>query len=215
MAGRATGATCSDLEETQYSSLDFTATKGAANFLLTDNLAEGATKVPFGRTVTFTFQLVDEDEVPVADRGQEIRILAVQENDGRRVLDRTRTYTTDEDGRVELSFRLYDPDSRANDRDGTLNLDIMRSDEPVIDKTKIKILTGTNRLRWDDDKAVATTLLAKASSSYTVASSSGNGAPQPGDRHLAGSVREPDSGPADLFHVQRHERFVAQGGPSR
>ena len=165
-----------DLDDTEYAWLVFNVSKPAENFLITDDMREGARKLPFGRTVTFTFQLVDEDETAVAEEDVEIRIETVEENDGRIVHDRTRTYATDSSGKVELSFRLSDPDSDDDDRDGELNMDVLSSDEPVIDKTTVRILTGSNRLLWSDNEEEPTTLLLEKSSAYTTVSDSGNGA---------------------------------------
>ena len=168
-----------DIDDTEHFSLALNASKGAETFLLTDDMLEGADVVPFGVTVTFTFQLVDEDENPVAEEDVEIRIETVEENDGQRDRERVRTYDTDSDGKVELSFRLTDPDSRDNDRDGELNMDVLRhdyDDEPIIDKTKVKILTGSRRLLWSDNDEVPTTLLLEQDTVYTTASDEGTGA---------------------------------------
>ena len=164
-----------DLDDTPHASLEFGVSKSAENFLVTDDLPEGAIKVPFGRTVTFTFQLVDEDENPVAEQDVEIRIETVEENDGRRIRDRVKTYDTDSSGRVELSFRLTDPDSNDPDRDGELNLDVLRSDVDPIDKTAVRILIGSHRLRWSDDDDKPTTLLLEQSSDFSSATTSGSG----------------------------------------
>ena len=162
-----------DVDDTQHSSIEFNVSKSAANFLVTDDLPEGALEVPFGETVIFTFQLVDEDETPVAEEDVEIRIWATLENDGRRILDRVKTYDTDSSGRVALPpFRLTDPDSRDDDPNGELNIDVLRSDEPVIDKTAVRILSGSHRLRWSDDDEEPTTLLLEQSSVFTLATTS-------------------------------------------
>ena len=156
-----------DVEGTDHASLEITVSKSAEKFLVTDDLPEGATKVPFGRTVTFTFQLVDEDENPVAEEDVEIKLETVEENDGRRIRDRTRTYDTDSSGKVELPFRLTDPDSDDNDRDGRLNIVVLRSDVDPLDRTAVKILTGSHRLRWSDDDDIASTLLLEQSSVFS------------------------------------------------
>ena len=57
-----------DLDATAYVSVEFSTVKGATHFLFTDDLHPEATKVPYGRSVTFTLQLVDEDEEPVAKK---------------------------------------------------------------------------------------------------------------------------------------------------
>ena len=163
-----------DVDDTDYFSLKFGASKNAEKFLVTDDMPEGALRAPFGRTVTFTFQLVDEDDNPVPEEDVEIRIRAREENDRRVVRDRTKTYSTDLSGKVELSFRLTDPDSDDDDRDGELNLDVLNSDEPVIDKTTVRIL-GTRELYWSDNDDEPSRLLLEQSSSYSTATSEGSG----------------------------------------
>ena len=97
------------LGDTDHFSLELTTSKNAETFLLTDDMPEGARVVPFGTTVTFTFQLVDEDENPVAEEDVDIRIETFEEHDGRRLRERIRTYSTDLDGKVQLSFRITTP----------------------------------------------------------------------------------------------------------
>ena len=164
--------------DTDHFSLELNTSKNAETFLLTDDMPEGARVVPFGTTVTFTFQLVDEDENPVAEEDVDIRIETFEEHDGRRLRERIRTYSTDLDGKVELSFRITDPDSRANDRDGALNMDVLRHDydDPIIDKSASRILTGSNRLLWSDNDEEPTSLLLEQPTVYTKASDDGSGA---------------------------------------
>ena len=164
-----------DIDRTHYASIEIDATKGPAYFLLTDDLPRGADKVPFGDTVTFTFQLIDEQENPVALEDAELRIEAVERNDNREVRRRTRNYRTDEDGRVELSYRLTDPSSRRGDPDGELRLDVEREDYDVIDRTQVEILSGSNRLYWSDEDDEPAKLLLDQTSIYTPATDSGSG----------------------------------------
>ena len=160
-----------DLDTTDYASIEFAAAEEASQFLLTDDLPKGATKVPFGSTVTFTFQLTDDDENPVAEEDVEIRLETIEEVDRRVVRERTRTYSTDETGRIQLSFRISDPDRDDNDRDGELTMNLIREDVPVEDKTSVEILSRD--LRWSDDDDEPTRLLVEQSSIYSEASTSG------------------------------------------
>ena len=164
-----------DIDTTDHVTLEFSVAKSPDGFLLTDDMPKGALRLPFGATVTFTFQLVDEDDKPVREEDAEIRILTVEENDGRQIRDRTRTYSTDSSGQVQLTFRLTDPDPNSNDPHGELNLEVLRHDyRRVTDKSTVKIITPAgNRLRWSDDDADPTAVLLEQSSVYSTALSSG------------------------------------------
>ena len=164
-----------NIESTKHTTLEFNTSKAAANFLMTDDMSKGAEEVPYGRTVTFTFQLVDEDEKPVGEEDVEIRIETREENEGRQTLTRTRTYGTDRSGRIELSFRLTDPDPGDDGDDGSLKIDVLRADEDVIDRTTVRITAGGNVLSWSDGDDVATTLLLEQRSKYSTATDSGSG----------------------------------------
>ncbi len=164
-----------DIDSTDHATLNIAASKNPDGFLLTDNMREGAERLPFGTTVTFTFQVVDEDLNPVAVEDAEIRIRTEEWNDGRRGPDRTRTYTTDSSGRVQLTFRLSDPDPDRNDPHGELNLEVLRHDYTrLTDKSTVEIDTTANRLRWSDDDPEPRTLLLEQRSVYSRATASGS-----------------------------------------
>ena len=88
-----------DADREDVASLQFTAKKEAVDLLVTDDLHPEASMVPFGEWVTITFQAVDEDENPVAEKDVEVRILIVEKSDGR-TRDRTNTYDTDSSGKL-------------------------------------------------------------------------------------------------------------------
>ena len=164
-----------DLDVTDYGSVEFSASDVADAFVVTDDMYPKARAVPFGRTVEFTFQLVDEDANPVPREGVEIRIRATEKNDRREVRDRTRTYETDSDGRVELRFRLNDPDPDDDDVDGTLDLSVVDSDGlRVIDETAVGAVGGA-LLRWSDNDEDAEALVLEQAVSFHRASESGAG----------------------------------------
>lgn len=163
-----------DIGSTDHASLDFAVSKSPNGFLITDDMPKGAQRLPFGTTVTFTFQVVDEDLNPVAVEDAEIRIRSEEWNDGRRGPERVRTHTTDSSGRVQLAFRITDPDSDSNDPHGYLNLDVLRSDynTRVTDKTTVEVTAG--RLEWSDDDPEPWTLLLEQSSIYSRATATGS-----------------------------------------
>ena len=164
-----------DVDRTDSASLEFTAVKPAIHFLLTDSMHPDAIKLPFGRQVTLTFQLVDEDERPVAEEDVAIRLRIREENDNKIRSDRTRTYDTDSSGRFQLSFRLRDPDSRDGDVDGLVDLYEVSGDLPVLDKSAVKVIESGTSLQWSDDEDEATTLLVEQSIAYHTATVSGRG----------------------------------------
>ncbi len=164
-----------DLDSTEYAQLAFSTSKAASNLLMTDDMREGSTAVRYGTTVTFTFQVVDEDEKPIREEDAEFRIETIEENEGRQTIRRARTYSTDSSGQVEISFRLSDPDSDDGDQ-GSLKIDVPTSDYDVLDKTTVRITSGSNRVRWSDADAEPSRLVLEQQSVYSTASSSGNGA---------------------------------------
>lgn len=164
-----------DLDSTEYAHLDFFTTKGPSNVLITDDMREGAKAVRYGTTVTFTFQVVDEDEKPVQEEEVEVRIQRIEDNEGRQPITRARTYETDSSGRFDISFRLSDPDSDDGDQ-GTLRLKVLRSDIDALDRTTVRVTSGSNHVTWSDADPDPSTLLLEQQSVYSTASSSGNGA---------------------------------------
>jgi len=173
-----------DIGSTDHASLDFTVSKSPDGFLITDDMVDGALagrsdlsgmRLPFGATVTFTFQVVDEDLNPVAVEDAEIRIRTEEWNDGRRGPERVRTYTTDSSGQVQLTYRLSDPDSDSNDPHGELNLEVLRHDYTnLTDQSTVSINTTSNRLRWADDDSEPRFLLLDQSSIYSRATNTGS-----------------------------------------
>ncbi len=174
-----------DIGSTDHATLEFSVSKSPDGFLITDDMVEGALaqqgsslsgmRMRFGATVTFTFQVVDEDLNPVAVEDAEIRIRTEEWNDNRRGPDRTRTHTTDSSGQVQLTYRLTDPDPDTNDPHGELNLDVLRHDYTYLtDQSTVRINSPGTRLRWSDDDSEPRFLLLEQSSVYSRATASGS-----------------------------------------
>ena len=163
-----------DDDRDDSASVELRAKKAATKLVVTDNLPEHARKVPFGTWVTLTFQVADEDGKPVAEKGIEFRVRAIQRNDGRVVRDRTDTYSTDSSGEVELRFRNSDPSASSDDPDGTLDLNVERTDLPIDDETAVRVTTGP-LLQWSDDDDEPSVLLLEQPSSYSTPTGSGRG----------------------------------------
>ena len=200
-----------DLDVTDYASVEFSASNVALAFLVTDDMHPNARAVPFGKTVEFTFQLVDEDDNPVPREGVEIRIRATEKNDRREVRDRARTYETDSDGRVELRFRLTDPDPDDDDVDGTLDLSVVDSDGlDVIDETAVGAVDGA-LLRWSDDDEDAEALVLEQAVSFHRASESGAGVRNQVTATLVDQYGDPIRG-VRVHFVSNHDEGLGRGG---
>ena len=170
-----------DIDKTEYVSVQVTAVEPATDILVTDDLHPKAIKVPYGRSVTFTFQLVDQYEDPVAQEDVEIRIRIEEERDGRSSRIRTRTYYTDESGEVEFTHSVSDPGSRANDDDTDLTIELLdrssSSDLGIIDKTAVAVIGDDQRdrkpLPWSSEDDEPFALLLELSPEYHIASERG------------------------------------------
>ena len=75
------------------------------SLMVTDSLPSSAVKVPFGEAVTFTFQLVDNDGLPVPREGVRF-VLEVQDSraSGTQLERTTLTKTTGPDGSARQTF---------------------------------------------------------------------------------------------------------------
>ena len=170
-----------DLDRTEYVSVQVTAVEPATHILITDDLHPKAIKVPYGRSVTFTFQLVDRYEDPVAQEDVEIRIRTEEERDRRLARRRSKTYYTDESGEVEFTYAVTDPGSRANDYDTDVTIELLdrsfSSDLGIIDKTAVGVVGDDKRspspLPWSSEDDEPFALLLELSPEFHVASSRG------------------------------------------
>ena len=190
-----------DADETDSVSLMFTVTEPADALLVTGDMKENAKNLKFGDSVTFTFQVVDEYDDPVADEDREIVVTIVEEEtviveevtvtgNKREV---TRTMSTDAAGRLELTYSQDDPDPDEDGNEVTLEIDIIdiapRPGESllaVVDDTALGIVAadtqvgaavddGDRLVSWTDADAVASTLTLDQSVKYHEASDEGSG----------------------------------------
>lgn len=174
-----------DLDTTEYVSVEITAVEPATHFLVTDDLHPKAMKVPYGRSVTFTFQLVDQDGDPVAQEDVEIRIRTEEDHPDSRTRRHTRTYYTDESGEVEFPHIVRDPGSRARDDDTEVTLELLdsfssfttASDLGITDKTAVGVIGDDVRdrepLPWSSEDEEPRAIVLRLSPEYHVASSRG------------------------------------------
>ena len=167
-----------DLDDTDFVTLEFTAVKPAVAFKLTDDMHPDAEMLPYGQTVTFVFQLVDEADDPVAEEDVEIDVRTVEEDDDGVIRRRTHYLSTDSSGQVRLRYPVYDRSSRADDTDTYLDLEVTdssevdgRTGEDAVDDQSTVMILGENRLAWSDDKKEPTTLLLEQLIRYSSATS--------------------------------------------
>ena len=121
--------------------------------------------VRFGDSVTFTFQLVDDEGNPVAKSGAEFTVQTEESQDGgRRFIPTTIDKETDSGGRAQVTFRFTDPSNDPGDVSG-LDLDVRNTGGlKVSDATTIQMVErdGTSRndplLNWTDERVEPTTL---------------------------------------------------------
>ena len=171
-----------DLDKTEFVSVEFDALNPATDFLLTDDMNSGATKVQYDRSVTFTFQLVDEDEEPVDQRDVVIRVRAEEERDGRSTGGQTRSYYTDESGEAQFDY-VVDKHESDDDDDGDtyLTIEVLgSSDLEIIDRSEVGVLGGEhqsdpNPILWSDEEEKPNALLLVISTEYDVATDYGTG----------------------------------------
>ena len=162
--------------------LNITTRSGATALEVTDDLPPAARMVRFGESVTFTFQMVDEDNDPVARSGVSFTIRVRESRDnGRRFERSTISKETGPDGGTQLTFRFTDPSSSPGDV-ARLDFDVQSSSGfKVKDSTTIRLVkddrtTGDPFLDWADEQPEPTTLKLTLPKEYRVASSDGAGA---------------------------------------
>ena len=165
-----------DLDSTDYASIEFTAVAPPDAFKATDDMHPHALKMPYGRSVTFTFQLVDEDGKQVRREDEEIEITTEERSGGRLARRQTRSHYTDSAGRVTLTYRIDRP--RYGDRDGDSLLDVIvveSSGLDVTDETTRGVLDADVSLVWSSEDDEATTLVLTQPLAYHTAITSGSG----------------------------------------
>ena len=93
-----------DSEDTAAAMVSISYAKPAVKAILTDNLRDNQSMIGLGDSVTFTLQMSDEDDDPVAESGYKVNIsVTITGVDGGSSASGL-IYTTDEDGKVELTF---------------------------------------------------------------------------------------------------------------
>ena len=163
-----------DLDRTKYESIEFTAVEPPDAFQVTNDLHPEATKVMYGDSVTFTFQLVDEDGKPVRREDEEIEIRLEETSDGRLVNRDTDTHYTDSGGQVDIRYRISRPRFGDSDTESTLDVEVLdASGLDLVDGAMMSIPTSTVSLVWSREAREPTTLVLSQTLVYHTAETSG------------------------------------------
>lgn len=171
-----------DEDTTTFVTVDLVTRGTPTALLVSDDLPPSATKVPFGRPVTFIFQLVDEERKPVPWEGVEFVVEVRESRDnGNRVERTTLNKKTGPEGSAQATFINVDPSPELGDL-AFLDLDVEVGPRlGLLDETAVGIVEDDgavvdSSLRWSDERPEPTTLKVSVAREYIVASSAGNGA---------------------------------------
>lgn len=165
-----------DLDRTEYVSIEFTAVAPPDAFKVTDDMHPHAEKMRYGDSVTFTFQLVDEDGRPVSREDEEIEIRTEEMSNGQLARRTTKTYYTNSGGEVTLRYPINRP--RYGDSNTESQLDVIVRESSglrVDDKTTVGVLglAEEDVLVWSRDAREPTTLVLSQTLVYHTAEASG------------------------------------------
>ena len=177
-----------DSDDTDAAMVGVGVSKRKTGLEVATDAPEHATHVPFGTTVVFSVQVVDNDDDPVAEKDVKLTILTIETQVVDEKITNTRratqTHKTDESGRVELSYSYNDPDPEegANDPDVSLSVTLMADDAGLLPADDDLETPGVNEampligwLTWSDGKARPQTLALGQSIAYHEASDTGGG----------------------------------------
>ena len=174
--------------ETDSSSATVGFIKAATKVLLSDDLEPNQSQLRLGETVKFTFQVADEDDSPAAEPGYQIPITISESTVAGAITGSSRTYLTDAQGRVELSFTQAGTNAAGETAKVSLQIGGSAATKPgvsgslpVVDMTTNKAETvgddaGKYVARWSEGDSVPTTLTISPGNSFTLASDTGRGA---------------------------------------
>lgn len=159
----------------------------AAGLKISDSLVENQQKLKYGRSVTFTLQVVDEDGVPLDLKDIGIRIssteIAPSGGTGSRI--DVRTHRTDDRGQISLTYIQMDPNIGRPDGDAQLMItfyaETISQDLPLEDDTTNGLVVAGGRAEeaevfWSDDEPEPVALELDQMVAHHPASAAGRGA---------------------------------------
>jgi hypothetical protein len=176
-----------DADETDFASMEIDASLPGVDTELTDDMKKHAMVLAFGDTITFTLQIVNEDDEPVADAGMGVKVKAELEDftsaagqtDGALRDDGETTQTvhkTDAAGRIEIPFSAEDPDDADTSNDVyrlILTIEDYTEDDAAPDvenKTSLAPDVAVDpvvvTVTWVDTKSVASTIALSQDAEY-------------------------------------------------
>ncbi len=150
--------------------------KAASQLLVTDNLEEGQTHLPFGETVAVTLQVADEDKKAVADKGKMVTVAETVTSDDGSTSSSTRGMATDADGKIVLQFTQTDPDAATAGQSASVEITLSNPPQglPLQDQDGEAFASKT--VTWSDEAGVPTTLTVTSRNEFVLASDEGDGA---------------------------------------
>lgn len=159
----------------------------ASRLRVSDDLNENQLKLKYGRSVTFTLQLVDGDGLPLDVKDVAIRISSTEIAPSGGTGSRTdiRTHRTDGRGQIILTYNQVDPEANSNNGDAeltlTLHADTISPENIQLEDRTTAGLAATGAageeatVIWSDDQPVATALVLDQMVSNQPASDAGKG----------------------------------------
>ena len=160
--------------------LDVKVPRVATALEVSDDMHPTARKLHFGSTVTFTFQLVDDDGEPVRRAGVELSVDVERSRNGRTLGRFTIDRETSSDGSAEIMVHHTDPSEDPGDI-AQVDVDVRDiGDLEVSDRTTVGLVANDGNTRdalldWSDEPGQPTAIRLLLSSEYRVASSQGTG----------------------------------------
>jgi hypothetical protein len=189
-----------DADETDAASAEITVSLTPDDVEVSSDKASNARFLEMGDTASFSLQVVDTDDEPVAIEGL-VLVVNVVEMRNSRMQDVTDEYTTDAHGRVEISFTHDDPragDDRQGDQASvrvivTDVLDADGEDYPRIDPTRDTAPSDVT-VDWSDRDSLPWDLSISQSVAYHEASDEGSGVRHTVRASLVDQYGDPVSG---------------------
>ncbi len=200
-----------DVDRTAHARVDIGAIPRAEAIKVTDDMKETAEALPFGETVTFTFQLVDGDGDAVELDGVEIDLI-VRTTDPGSSRRSTSQETIETDGTGRVSWTYTPPADPSADEGDVARLDFdPRARFSFIDETTVNVVVpsdgGTDhQLEWIDEETRPTSLvLTLPQGAYQEASDTDSGPSNQAQVRLTDQYGDPISGSRVRFYSSDSE----------
>ena len=150
--------------------------KAPSQLLVTDNLEEGQTHLPFGETATVTLQIADEDQKAVAERGKMVTVAQTVTSDDGSTSSSTRGMATDADGKIVLEFTQTDPDAATAGQSASVEITLSNPPQGLPLQGEDGEAFASKTITWSDEAGVPTTLTVTSRNEFVMASDEGDGA---------------------------------------